>query len=225
MGDTSFVWVNSTPSQAVACPDIPFLSLSAPPKSDIYASPGPPPLFVYTAPVVCRRVKKSCFSLARVTVSAKWTLQFDQGGLVVTIPTLNNANPDASSGNVAESHPAWVKVGIEVNDGAPCVSIVGKSRNGWCDWSLVPLEKSSEAVSATLELTRFKNALMVWLSKEGSRVLIRKVPWVFLDDEALSDDMLVGIYAAQPDPDDKSGGKGLEVSFSNFRLEEVDGAS
>lgn len=218
MAEPSFTHVNHSPdTQSTKSPP---LSLSAPPKSDIYASPGPPELYVYTAPVVYRRVPKSDFSLARVTVSARWHLQFDQGGLVFTIPTIENPNPDASNARTSASHPAWIKVGIEINDGAPCVSIVGKARNGWCDWSLVPLDTElGEEAAATLELTKFKNALMVWMVKSDTKVLIRKLPWVFLDDAGLSTDVLVGIYAAQPDPDNKAGGRDLKVSFSNFCLE------
>ncbi|CAM1508672.1 Fc.00g055200.m01.CDS01 [Cosmosporella sp. VM-42] len=187
MAESSFFHINSsTLTPLIQTEDGLSLSLSAPPKSDIYASPGPPPLYVYTAPVVCRRIKKSSFALARTTVTARWKLQFDQGGLVFTIPTLDSPLPDASNANDFKSHPSWVKVGIETNDGAPC------------------------------------NALMVWLIKEATRILIRKVPWVFLGGPDSSEDILVGVYAAQPDPDDKSGGQNFQVDFSDFRLMEVD---
>ncbi|KAF7547463.1 hypothetical protein G7046_g9002 [Stylonectria norvegica] len=218
MAENTFIHVNYVPSEplAVISNGIPALRLLAPPKSDIYASPGPPQLHVFTAPVTCTRIKKSSFSLARVTVSARWMLQFDQGGLIFEIPTAGDA--DASTAKTF--HPAWIKIGIEMNNGAPYVSIVGKPKNGWCDWSLVPVDgKLGEEVSTTLELTRVKNALMVWMINGEAKVLIRKVPWVFLDDPELSEDVLLGLYAACPDPDDASGGKNLDVKFTDFSFE------
>ena len=197
-------------------------TLFAAPKSDIYASPLGSTLHVYTAPVTCKRIAKESFKLARATVSAKWTLQFDQGGLVFTLPRPSNLNPDAVNATTADVHPAWVKAGIEVNDGIAAVSIVGKSLNGWCDWSLVPaggIKGPNGDIQVTLEMTRFKNALMIWMVDSDKKILIRKIPWLFLDNDDLSNDALVGVYAARPDPYDQSGGQDLEVKLSDFRLE------
>lgn len=197
-------------------------TLYAGPKSDIYASPLGSTLHVYTAPVTCKRITRDSFKLARVTVSARWTLQFDQGGLVFTLPRPRNPSPDAANASTADEHPAWVKAGIEVNDGIAAVSIVGKSLNGWCDWNMVPtggIPGPGGEIQVTLEMTRFKNALMIWMVEGDKKVLIRKIPWVFLGNDDLSNDALVGVYAARPDPDDKSGGQDLEVRLSDFRLE------
>lgn len=85
------------------------------------------------------------------------------------------------------------------------------------------------ATPATLVLERYHNALKVFLVRGGdaataagtpeTKTLIRKVPWVFLDDDALGNDALVGVFAAQPDPDDESGGKSFPVTISNFQVQ------
>ncbi|EPE02148.1 hypothetical protein F503_06152 [Ophiostoma piceae UAMH 11346] len=208
--------------------------LLAPPKSDIYVSPRTPKaLFDYTAPVVHTRIAKEAFVSLSVTASAKWRTQFDQAGLIFTVPTKNNPKPDATNANEASTHPAWVKAGIECNDGAPCISVVGRSPDGWAEWSLIPLSligiTLGAVVPVTLTYTREKNALMIWLSQElkagqaPQKLFIRKVPWVFLDDPAgnIGSDVLVGAFAAQPDPYDESKGESLEVTFSGLKIETV----
>jgi hypothetical protein len=196
-------------------------SLAARPTTDVYASPLPPTLHVYSAPITHTRLDRSSFRSAQVTFTFVPTLQFDQGGLIVTFPTRANPEPCDENSREASDHPAWVKVGIEVNDGAPWLSVVAKARNGWCDWSLAPCPVRSglgEGVSAAIELTKFKNALMVYSIHKGARVLIRKVP-VFVDDVELSDSLWVGAYAARPDPDSKANGTSLDVHFEHLIID------
>ncbi|CAK7269980.1 hypothetical protein SEPCBS57363_003869 [Sporothrix epigloea] len=209
----------------------PDFTIGAKPKSDIYASPRQPTvLYDFTAPAVCRRIHKTHFKSVQVTAAATWRTQFDQAGLLFTLPARNNPNPNAANAGDLAHHPAWVKAGIEVNDGCPCVSVVARApggTGGWSDWSLIPLslagEKLGPVLPVTIQFTREKNALMVWLLRDGgtTRLFIRKVPWVFLDDESgtLGEDVLVGAYAAQPDPYDESKGESLQVTFSGLKVE------
>ncbi|KKY20772.1 hypothetical protein UCRPC4_g04044 [Phaeomoniella chlamydospora] len=201
------------------------LSLKASPKTDIYATPVPPELHVYSAPIAHRRIKTSSLSSTKTTVSGVWILQYDQGGLIITLPSRENPDPDASNATTWNMHPAWVKAGVEVQDGKPYISVVAKARNGWCDWSLVPTNTVNDRDSPlkiTLEMTRYKNALLIWLiDGELGKVLVRKVPWVFLDDES-NDDAFIGVYAARPDPDNVGStlpddGK-LEVHFEDLQI-------
>ncbi len=214
------------------------LTFGAPPKSDVYASPRVPKvLFDYTAPVVFQRVPKASFLSMQVTVAAQWRTQFDQAGLMFTLPRTNNPNPNAANAGDAQTHPAWVKAGIEVNDGVPCVSIVARAPNSWSDWSLIPLSLCGVPLASvgpvTLQFTREKHALVVWLLRtretdgDKERLFIRKVPWVFLDDESasLSSEAQVGVYAAQPDPFNVSGGKALQVTFSEFSIDVIEGTA
>ena len=206
------------------------LVLSASPKTDVYATPIPPAQHVYSGPIVYQKIQLSQFKSARVTISLSWTLQFDQGGLIFVIPSSTQPSPDAQNATTESTHPSWVKAGIEVNEGKPYASVVGKPRNGWCDWSLSPLPQaendgSSSESSITLEMTRYKNALMIWsIGREGEKMLIRKVPWVFLrhanpelgEAEEVAH---VGLYAARPDPSDEGHGQKLDVHFTDFDLE------
>ncbi|OQV01284.1 hypothetical protein CLAIMM_06667 [Cladophialophora immunda] len=198
-------------------------NLQAAPGTDIYATPVPPIRHVFSAPIVYRRMPKQSFQFAGVTVRCRWAFQFDQGGLVFVIPRTANPEPDARNAQNPTQHPEWVKVGFEVNDGAAYVSVVAKSHENWCDWSLVPLSSvpaSSEEVEVSLQLTREKNALMVWwVPRREDKVLIRKVPWVFLETEDAQDsEAWVGVYCARPDPDNEArkGQASLVVAFEGL---------
>ncbi|CAK7218102.1 hypothetical protein SBRCBS47491_003393 [Sporothrix bragantina] len=234
MSDLIYINFSNTdpaPAGVTADGNGPDFTFGAAPKSDIYASPRVPHvLHDYTAPVICRRIPKTQFKSLQVTAAAAWRSQFDQAGLVFTLPTRSNPDPNAANASDVQHHPAWVKAGIEVNDGCPCVSVVARGpggTGGWSDWSLIPLslagEKLGPVVPVTLQFTREKNALMIWLLRDGgaTRLFIRKVPWVFLDDTTgtLGEDVLVGAYAAQPDPYDEHKGESLQVTFSGFKIE------
>ncbi|EFW98888.1 hypothetical protein CMQ_4740 [Grosmannia clavigera kw1407] len=233
MSSSSFNHVNFTPAAGTppnveaAIRSSSSFTILAPPKSDIYAQPVPPVTHDYNAPAVFRRIPKTSFVSAQLTIAGAWQHQFDQGGFLFTLPTKDNPNPDAVSGAVHASHPAWIKAGIETNDGFPCVSIVARAHGGWCDWSLLPLfdapVSANTVTSATLAFERYHNALKIFLVRghgaDASRSLIRKVPWVFLDNvPELGQDVLVGVYAAQPDPENESSGKSFEVTFSGFQI-------
>ncbi|KIW63284.1 hypothetical protein PV04_10143 [Phialophora macrospora] len=198
--------------------------LDAAPNTDIYASPLPPVHHAFSAPVIYRRMTKRSFQSAQVSVRARWSLQFDQGGLVFVIPASSNPAPDATTAQTADKHPEWVKVGVEVNDGKPYVSVVAKSRENWCDWSLVPLQNGAPPLGqesgATISLTRSKNALLVWMLSGQEKMLIRKVPWVFLAADNDATEVWVGVYAARPDPDGEAGKtqEQLQVSFEGFDM-------
>ncbi|KAH8666992.1 hypothetical protein BX600DRAFT_284874 [Xylariales sp. PMI_506] len=188
-------------------------------KTDIYASPLPPTLHVFTAPITHTRVELSNFSSARVSFAFVPTLQFDQGGLIFTVPSINNPDPDAGNSQVSSSHPAWVKAGVEVNDGQPWISVVSKARNGWCDWSLVPMptgNRLGNTVEATIEMVRYRNALMIYYVNKESRTLIRKIPWVFLPDPELAQNAWIGAYTARPDPDSEAAENPLEMHFKGL---------
>jgi regulation of enolase protein 1 (concanavalin A-like superfamily) len=198
-------------------------TLDAVPNTDIYATPLAPVRHVFSAPVVCRRIAKYSFQSAQASIRSRWSLQFDQGGLIFIMPKTCTA-PNADNAQTADAHPEWVKVGVEVNLGRPYVSVVAKSRENWCDWSLLPLAAAplgEESEATTVFATRSQNALMIWTLSDGQKVLVRKVPWVFLEaagDVDAAQDMLVGAYAARPDPGQEANDQKLRVSFEGFDL-------
>lgn len=201
------------------------ITLQAPPNTDIYATPILPVRHVFSAPILYRRMPKHSFESAKVTVRSRWSCQFDQGGLVFVVPSNANPEPNAENAQHPADHPEWIKVGFEVNNGAAFVSIVAKSRENWCDWSLVPLSSASalsEEVEVTLQLTREKNALMVWMPHGEDKVLIRKIPWVFLATRDMEDsEAWVGVYCARPDPDGEARkiSASLAVTFEDLEVQ------
>jgi hypothetical protein len=186
-------------------------------------------------------------------------LQYDHAGLIFFAPSARRSDKTPpGSVEAAENddvkHPdthaprQWVKAGLEAKDGGVWVSVVAKTRDGWCDWSLGALppgsygevetvggeggkgerEKLGREVGATIEMSRSKNALMVYLvthqGEQEERALIRKVPWVFLGVEEKSggedDDVVcVGAFAARPDPEGAAGTEELDVRFTDFAVE------
>ena len=206
------------------------VTLSIPPSTDIYATPSPNLSHTYTAPILHRLISKRSFESARVTVSAPWKFIYDQGGLIFTIPSPSNPKPDGSNTTSQPDHPQWVKCGIEMNDGRPCISVVGKQRLGWADWSLWPIDGElgeawapGSVAEVTLEILQYKNALKVLRILKGEdgneeKILVRKVPWVFLEGTE-DEKAFVGIYGARPDPNKEAGGY-LEVTFKDFQISE-----
>ena len=201
------------------------LVLSAGSKTDIYATPIPPTHHTFSAPIVYRQIHLSALKSARVTVTAPWTLQYDQGGLILVLPSSNNPSPDGQNATSESTHPEWVKAGVEMYEGKPYLSVVGKPRNGWCDWSLSVIPPSSVGDSkVTLEMTKHRNALMIWcLGSDGEKTFVRKVPWVFLHEANpelgnKQEFAYVGLYAARPDPSSEANGGKLDVHFTDFDI-------
>lgn len=224
MEGSSFKAVNTTVDLPPKEPRT--LALSAESKTDIYATPIPPTHHTFSAPIVYRQILLSTFKSARVTVTAPWTLQYDQGGLILIIPSSNNPSPDGQNATSVSTHPEWVKAGIEMYEGKPYLSVVGKPRDGWCDWSLSTIPQSSSGESqVTLEMTKYKNALMIWcLGPDNEKTLVRKVPWVFLHEvnPDLGDkreSAYVGLYAARPDPSSQANDNKLDVHFTDFDID------
>lgn len=189
-------------------------SLSASPKTDIYAAPNHG--YVFTAPIAYRKIRTSSFHRARINITLKWKLQYDQGGLILAFPSSPDQIPDAKNASTKETHPKWVKAGIEVNDGHAFASIV--SREEWADWSLTPLQTSAEKTTKlTLQFKKHGNALMVMLGDGFRETMIREVQWVFCDERA-DVECLLGVYVARPDAEGKAEGD-LEVEFEGLVID------
>lgn len=211
---SEFSFINSPlPSK----PPSPHFSLTAAPKTDIYAAPSHG--YVFSAPILYRKVQSSSFHRVRLSIKLQWTLQYDQGGLILIFPSSPGQIPDSKNASTKEAHPKWVKAGIEINDGQPFLSVV--ARDEWADWSLSSLPShaaSGEEKTAriTLELQRHGNALMVLLVDRQTSTLVREVQWVFCDSRA-DVECLLGVYVARPDAKGLAKGD-LEVEFEGLEI-------
>jgi regulation of enolase protein 1 (concanavalin A-like superfamily) len=193
-------------------------TLSADPKTDVYAAPAHG--HVWTAPIIYKTLKASAFKKASLSITLNWTTTFDQGGLILVFPTDSNPVPDKKNASNVTTHPRWVKAGIEINEGHPWISAVG--RDVWADWSLAspPAGSSSnggKTVQASIEFLKHENALMIFVKDGEEKRMIREIQWPFLDEQ-LDRTCWIGVYVCRPDAKGESDGP-LEVSFEDFVVE------
>ncbi|RDW58680.1 hypothetical protein BP6252_13156 [Coleophoma cylindrospora] len=214
------------------------LKLTALSKTDIFASPTIG--YHFSSPVAFVALPTQDFALARSKISIPYTLsskspsdnptlQFDQAGIVVVLPSSKHPEPSKHQPGTADPkqpHPKWVKVGVEVWEENGYGSVVARDR--WSDWSLFDVEKPDETpsgkLSATFELERMVDALMIYRVTESGRVPVRKVPWWFLEGET-EETMWIGVYVARPDPFDQAGGKLLDAEFDGFIVKDIWGTT
>jgi regulation of enolase protein 1 (concanavalin A-like superfamily) len=195
-------------------------TIPATPNTDVYASPKHG--YRFNSPVIYHKISPSKFQKAFVTITLSWTLQYDQGGLILVQPALGTDKPDGTSASKKEGHPRWVKAGIEVKDGASHISVV--ARETWADWSLTPTRSaehgggpSKNVTMAKIEFEKSGNSLKINVHEGLTRRMVRQVQWVF---DGVEEDIWIGVYAARPDPLKEANGKDLEVQFSDFDIVE-----
>ncbi|KAH7161979.1 hypothetical protein B0J13DRAFT_463350 [Dactylonectria estremocensis] len=179
----------------------------------------PPDVDIFTAPMLYQSMSLHSFLRARVTATADWTTLYEQGGLVIVLPT-------RTDNLEVKNKRRWIKAGIEYYDGAPHLSVV--MADGWADWSMMPMPGNCPKV--TLEIERStrgseswdgKESLWVYiLDAEGNRKAVRQVTDVFENGE--DGELWVGAYAGKPGETVKGEtGSQLTVQFSDFNIERV----
>lgn len=145
--------------------------LHAKPGTDLWRKPSIPPVESDNAPSLVTSVPLHAFRSAQITVSAKWTRLYDQGGLILTTPT-----PEG------DGKPAWVKTGIEFYNHQANLSTVATPSKSTSDWSLLPLtDNQSVTVRVEREVSKgeLSPTLWVYLVKEdGNTVAVREITWV-----------------------------------------------
>jgi regulation of enolase protein 1 (concanavalin A-like superfamily) len=170
-------------------------SISAPPSTDIWVKP--PDTKRFNAPILYQTLPLSSFSKARVSVSANWKEQYDQGGLILVVKQQDG-----------DTH--WVKTGLEFYDGRPMAGTVAASDRG-ADWSLLPVPGGGQSV--TVEMVNEQGSLWIFVLEGVRRLPVREVTWVLAD--AKDKECWVGVYAAKPD----SAGGELDVTFAHLVIE------
>ncbi|KAJ9661570.1 hypothetical protein H2201_006426 [Coniosporium apollinis] len=191
-------------------------TLSAPPNTDIWRKP--PATDRYNCPTKLSAPKPlKLFKSARITFSAAWVQQYDQGGLL-----LQFSHPSAP--NVfgkKDTPPKWLKTGVEFYYGKPYVSTVGCDR--FADWSIFPVtEEGPVTLEARREGDEHGKSLWIYqlvLGKESEvveRKPLREVGWFFADEKDGGWEVAVGTYACRPAKGDCGE---LEVKFSDLQAE------
>lgn len=170
--------------------------VTAPSSTDIWSKP--PSTRRFDAPILYQSIPLSKFKRARVAVSAAWTSEYDQGGLIIV---LNPAD---------EQKRRWIKTGIEFMRGKAHLSTVAKDR--WADWSLLPIP--SGGCGATLEIVKEEDgSLWIYFVEGVQKSPIREVTWAAEDDG--SEICWVGVYAAKPSKE----GDDLVVKFGHLIID------
>jgi uncharacterized protein len=188
-------------------------SLIAKSPTDIWRKP--PSTDIFNAPIIYKSFPISSFRRARITVSADWKTLYDQGGLLFVIP----GKGDSNSG---DQKRRWIKTGIELYCGRPCMSVVVADH--WADWSLSSLPEGADG-KVTVEIEReikhgkLDGTMRVSVVGESQqKTPIREVTSAFWDVDE-SQECWVGAFAAKPTRDDSL--ECLKVDFTGFEIETV----
>ncbi|KAF4540139.1 uncharacterized protein LTHEOB_9613 [Lasiodiplodia theobromae] len=201
-------------------------TITAPPNSDIWASP--PSTHRFNAPLAhVSRAPLQAFTRAGLTLSLppqESLIQYDQGGILLAITRPGEQQPSDAK--------RWLKTGIEMCDGEPWLTAVGCDR--WSDLSMVPLawggsvdEGKGRGPTARVEVERVKDALWVYWVTEGKdgengrRVPIRELSWFFSHEEIAGEawEVSVSAYAVRPLKNEKDEDEALNVEFRRFEVE------
>ncbi|KAL5523966.1 hypothetical protein ACEPAG_8139 [Sanghuangporus baumii] len=161
----------------------------------------PPSRDVSDAPKHTLQLSSDAFHKATVTVSASWTRLYDQGGLLILLPT--------STGGKR----FWVKAGIELAGGRPNLSVV--TAREWADWSLHPLD--GDSVTIQIEREPKGSSLFVYVVKDNQReeLPVREVTWAFEQEGEIE----VGVYAARPTKLNERDEDELIVNFGDISID------
>ncbi|WYZ35315.1 hypothetical protein EsH8_I_001591 [Colletotrichum jinshuiense] len=183
-------------------------TLSAPPDTDVWKKP--PSHNVYNAPIKAHPTKSlSQFKSAKVTFSADWTEQYDQGGLIFTFDSLSGREQ------------RWIKTGLEYYNGTKQLSTVACDR--WADWSVTPLASFEDSKTITVLVEQGRDGLgksfwVYYVKQDGTKEPLREICWVYGDDDASGKDwnLTVGALVARPAKETK---ESLEVQFKDFDVQ------
>jgi uncharacterized protein len=196
-----FVNSNATPPS----PTSTSFQLTADPATDIWRKVGPPGVHRFNAPILYKSIPVSSFKRARVTVSANWATQYDQGGLIFVLPQ-------------ADGTKKWIKSGIEFYQNKVFVSTVAADRGA--DMSLAQLGlRGIDGNEVTTEFRRGKDSLWVYVIDGDTETPIREITWVLGDGEKT--ECWVGVYVARPSASAEWKKQGLVADYRGFELNNI----
>jgi len=180
------------------------IELKASAPTDIWRKP--PNLEVNNAPTILHGIHSSKFHKASVRISAPWTRLYDQGGILLQLPSKTESG----------EKQRWVKTGIEFYNERANLSTVAACE--WADWSLLPLSSNSVTIEVQREpvdkAAGKGSSLWVYMLDGETRTAVREVTWAF----EFEGEMQVGLYAARPTKAEDDHGDIL-VQFERFAYE------
>jgi len=178
-------------------------TITVKPVCDIWRKP--PSLDVFNAPVIYTSMPSSSFTSMSVDISAEWKTLYDQGGLVLHIP----------------SHKRWVKAGVEFENGKPWISVVVADK--WADWSLMPLSPDAKGY-LHLKFERVveeDTSSMLKISVKGEDGEMRPAREVtgFFEGVKAEEECHAGVFAAKPIKDEGNEDGALVVHFKGLTVD------
>lgn len=166
----SFTTLNLPPT--INLPDcMDYFSLTAGPNTNLWRKP--PTGDIATAPIVFTSLRNR-FTMAEVTVSADWEMEWDQGGLVIftgPTPEALELSTTTRTATYSDRHRTrttgtriprlqqqagsrackWVKAGMEYTAGAAHASSVSATADGadWCAAPLTNIQQTGDQMPST----------------------------------------------------------------------------
>ncbi|KAI1321256.1 hypothetical protein F5Y16DRAFT_389051 [Xylariaceae sp. FL0255] len=201
---------------------------STSPKFTVQANPGtdiwkkPPSTNVWNAPISHTKTGPLIsFRSSRVTFWAPWTERYDQGGILL-VPR-PKTSPACTSSSPAPAK--WVKIGVELYQGKPHLSVVCCDR--FADWSCsLPNTPLEDSAGVTFEVTREadEHGRSLWVyqlvldpatGEVKERFPLREICWFFADEDEGEKDWIldVSLLVARPE---KGVSEPLVVEFREF---------
>ena len=200
-----------------------------------------------TAPMVLRRQRQP-FTLAEVTVSIDFQVDWDQGGLVIFLGGLplqpcHSLRRPYTATNPRASHASqkWARVALEMTAGEINISTLVANPKCGVDWASTPAFPYASGhdiadlpmPSLRLKLERVGADLWVWFMVPETQFQAGYVPtpefvsrqWRkcreivnFFDEQSMKDDVLVGCYASRPVETEPEMEEGLFVEFEDLEI-------
>ncbi|KUI54595.1 hypothetical protein VP1G_01911 [Cytospora mali] len=159
----------------------------------------------------------STFQSASISFLLHPKEQYDQAGLVLSLrPTGSETGP--GSNDAIKSPPKWIKTGVEYYKGVAKAATV--ACDVWSDWSLADVRgEEGDWVTVLVESGSDELGLSLWIYqvlRDGEKVPLREVCWVFGHGEPEGWEVAVEAYACRPE---KGTGEELSVEFKDFDVQ------
>ncbi|MCJ1391111.1 hypothetical protein MMC18_003973 [Xylographa bjoerkii] len=204
---------NLLPGQSLHTSALPStLTLCANPDTDIWSVP--PSTQRFSAPFTCVSIPTPSFRSITATISASFTTNTQQGGLLLVLPPRAGTNP-------SEEGRRWITATLEYEHGRMNLSVV--SCRQWADWSLQACDRNRVVLKmerrANADGTMGPRLIVSVKGADEGWTIIREVTWVFTEEEG---ELWVGVLANQASGPDATGNNpARKVYFEDIKVETI----